>query len=194
LKPESESDKFFTNYDELDKVKLIEKVELLERINKTSYSQEKEQINMLSIGKFSARTSEYLEEILTNTYFDGFKRRWIAFVKADLVLKIIYLLFVMSGFYFFGYLLYVINFEKDPEVGNAIFVIPFVLFPFSLLISVMYMGLTTLILTLLRFMLPKNGALIKLNVYFDELIKALKPGGRNTRVEIPSINWDAGFH
>ena len=51
------------------------------------------------------------------------------------------------------------------------------------------MGLTTIVFTLLRFIMPRKGSIIKANIYIDELIKSLKPGGRSTRVEIPSVDW-----
>ena len=189
LKPESKSDQFFINYDSLSKITLIEKIELLEKLNGMNYEKEKEKISKIKDGKFSNRGSEMLEEILTNTYFNGFEKRWIAFKKADLLLKLIYILSLVVGFYIFGYILFLINSNDNNEVDSFIFLIPIILFPFSLLISLIYLGFMTIVFTLLRFVLPKNGALIRANVHLDELIKALKPGGRNTRIEIPYIDW-----
>ena len=74
IKPNSESDNFFINYDGLSKSKLLEKIDLLKKIKDKNYSKEKEKIKKIKTDNFSPRASEQIEELLTNTYFNGFNK------------------------------------------------------------------------------------------------------------------------
>ncbi len=72
----------------------------------------------------------------------------------------------------------------------VVYMVPIILFPFSFLISLIYLSIISLAFTIFRMIFPNKGSIVKANVHIDELIRALKPGGRNTRIELPKIDWN----
>ena len=191
IKPNNESDEFFELSRKLTLENLMHRIDQLEKINNADYSKEKVRIkSFYKDHRLSQKEFDQLEDIITNTYFDGFQRKWTSFRKSDILLKAIFVFSIIGGFLLFGFIIYEINIEKELElrIWHCILA-TLILFPIPMVFIVMYLGLFSVLLSLLRFVFPQKGSLFRAAILSEELIKGLKPGGRSTEIDLSSVDW-----
>ncbi len=187
VKPQSETDEFFFLHKDLSQQALIRRVEILEHFHHKDFSKEKEKISRYFLdSKLSEKELEYLEDIITRTYFDGFIKRWSVFRRADSVEKLVFLTLILSGIITVAIgAAYGMN--KNPDFTDVLIgIIPaIILVPVTLISILMILGILSFMLSILRFTFPRKGSLLKATIFSEEFIKALKPGGRSTEIVLP---------
>ena len=187
VKPKTRVDQFFELSRELTMDELLKRIEILEELNGAHYPGAKKNVRAFYADqKLSQRELDRLEDIITNKYFDDYKKRWISFQKADFVLKIILVLTILAGFYVFSFVVMSLNIVENKGLSIATgILIGIIMFPISFMCALIYLGVQTMVLTIVRFAFPSHGALFQANVIVEEFIKSFKPGGRNTPVNLP---------
>ncbi len=187
VKKQSEEDEFFYLHKNLSQEALIRRVDILAKIHNRDYSKEKEKINRYFLdGKLSEKELEYLEDIITRTYFDYFRKRWNVFLRGGLPEKFTFISLFLSGIMSVAV---VISYVMDRSPGFSDFMTGLlasvILFPFTYIMVLFSLGLLSFLLSILRFVFPVKGSLLRATVFSEEFIKALKPGGRSTQIVLP---------
>jgi hypothetical protein len=190
VKPQSETDEFFYLHKNLSQEALIRRIEILGHLHRKDFSKEQEKIKRYFLdGVLSEKELEYLEDLITRTYFDGFHKRWSVFRRADLVEKSIFLILFCSGILTVAIgAAYVMH--RYPDFSDVIdgLMPALILVPLPYLAILMILGILSFLLSILRFTFPRKGSLLKATIFSEEFIKALKPGGRSTEIVLPKSN------
>lgn len=186
FRPDREADRYFLFLGGTEnKEFVIGYLEMLEIINNRSYARQIKRLEALfSKRKRNQRDSDRIEIIIQQSYFNQFNDRWIAFKRADWPLRILILLCLLAGILSFVSIIATIR-EDDPDpLTFSVFLLYFLIgiiptFLFSLII----VGAYSLFFTILSIVFPNRGSVIRRSIILDEVIKGLKPGGRDTPVE-----------
>ncbi|MBK9190200.1 MAG: hypothetical protein IPM77_01190 [Crocinitomicaceae bacterium] len=186
VKKQSEEDEFFYLHKNLSQEALIRRVDILAKIHNRDYSKEKEKINRYFLdGKLSEKELEYLEDIITRTYFDYFRKGGTSFAWRASG-KFTFISLFLSGIMSVAV---VISYVMDRSPGFSDFMTGLlasvILFPFTYIMVLFSLGLLSFLLSILRFVFPVKGSLLRATVFSEEFIKALKPGGRSTQIVLP---------
>lgn len=190
ISPQNIHDQFFSYKNTLDRETIIKRLEYLEEINQKNYGDEKKKINgYFADNKLTDHELTLIEKIIINRYFDKFNKRWIAFRRSPFMLKTIFLLSLLNGFVVFGLILFLITEENVDPDWWAICLYPIGLFPMSLIIGFLFLGVLSMFFTVLTFFTGR-GSIIRISLLLDELLKSLKPGGRNTAISFPNVESD----
>lgn len=187
FKKQSEAEQFFVNYDTLNRETLIRKLEFLEQEKQLNLSPLKARINGIRQRHIEHFAND-IDTVLEKIYFDYFKDNWIAFRKASWALKIVFFSGLLIGFYIFGYILYR---NGGEELSIWVFLLPFILFPVSFVLSFIYIMILSVFLTLFRFFAPRRGAVVYSCVLFNCMIKAVGPG--RTGGGVSDVNHSMDF-
>jgi hypothetical protein len=190
-------DKFFHLAKRLEEQAIIERIIMLGEMNSKDYSKEIVQVKKyFQDGRITWGEAEAIEKIITNTYFNGFERRWIAFKKADPSLKFFFIFCIAYSFFIINWIVYFGT--NTPKIGDNERLITYAIANGTLILP--YIG--TLILTgglstflsFLDMVLDNKGGVTRAAITSGELVKALKPGGRSTKVILngPSMSRMAG--
>ncbi len=194
LKRDNTDDSFFTQQKLNDKNNLLEIISTLEKINEIDYSSVKKKIiACFADNELSEPEIDRLEEYLVYAYFKGFKKRFTPFKKADGFLKLIYIFTLICSFVYFNLIIYNAADSQHLINNNLIWwqiFLSVILFIVPVLFWLIQLGVISLILTGLSGLLPNKGSVFRAQITIDELIKLLKPGGRNTPVELGRPNME----
>lgn len=187
VKPQSETDEFFYLHKNLSQEALIRRIEILGNVHRKDFSKETEKIKRYFLdGILSEKELEYLEDLITRTYFDGFQKRWSVFRRAELVEKSVFVFLFCSGI-----LTTAIGtayaMDRTPDFSDVVngLLPALLLVPLPYIAILMILGILSFILSILRFTFPRKGSLLKATIFSEEFIKALKPGGRSTEIVLP---------
>ncbi|MBN1118445.1 MAG: hypothetical protein JXA77_14635 [Bacteroidales bacterium] len=138
--------------------------------------------------------SNQLEKYFQVAYFDNFKDRWIAIRTAGIIIKLFIIVVLFSthlGVAAFGY-------EYLDLASNTSFI------GFYLARSIL-LSPVTLLITITEFLIfgvffsfvsifDKTGKFRRFSVHLDEIIRSLKPGGRDTKILLPdSDDYDGAW-
>ncbi len=183
FKQDNRDDRFFRFHKRLKKDELLEGIRYLEQLNQADYSRPKQKVEKyFADNRLSDKELEYLEEMMINTYFGGFTNRWTSFRKSPFLLIVFFAAAILNGFIAFPYILYLVN--SDPmkgvyaDIGTCI-LISILLFPVPLILGFLYIGFSSVFLQIATFVVPGKGAPKRASITLEEMIKSLKPGGRN---------------
>jgi len=187
FKEPSRDDLFFLMRNLQSQEKLLKTIDSLEIQNKSDYSYIRAKIrSFFADNRLSQGEIILIEEYLLNTYFEGFKSRFIAFKKADIYLKLIYVLSLIWSFVLFNIIIFEMTESKDfneeklwLHIGISV-----VFFVVPLLFWLVQLGLFSVVMLVISSMLPQIGSLNRAHLTLDELIKLIKPFGRNTPVKL----------
>ncbi len=192
IKKQNETDQFFVFKRPLSLDTITKKVEFLELINKKNYVTEKRNIKRFFADQWiTSGELEVIKSIIISRYFNNFNDRWIALKKSPYLLKILFFTVFFDSFFSFGYFIYIntYSYTTGPNWW-AVILTPLLFFILPLLLSLLFFSFLSIFVTLLTILFPKNGRLIRIGISLEELIKSLKPGGRNTKIILPSGPWD----
>jgi hypothetical protein len=189
LKPANAEDRFFHLSRKLKKEVIHERIKLLEQIHNEDYRSDIIEIDKFyRDGRITEAEGNKIEKIITNTYFNYFKGRWSAFRLAELPMKIIFILCLVYGFIYVN-LVFIELHEKwrQPDltlqitllIVNCTLLLPY-------LFSLTLLGFMTTFLSMLNLKFNERGGINRAAITSEELVKALKPGGRKTKVVLGS--------
>lgn len=195
VRPKNIHDEFFHLSRKIKKETMLERIRLLEQINQCSYAGDRAEIEKFySDGRITEAEAIKMEQIITNTYFNNFKNKWIAFSRADLSLKCLFIIFVVYGFFYVN-LVFIAGYSqiKEPDyslqatliVLNATLLLPY-------LFALTSLGFLAVFIAMLNLVFSERGGINRAAITTEELIKALKPGGRKTPVILGSA-WSRSF-
>ncbi len=195
IKTKNIQDEFFYLSRKTKKETILARIKLLEEINQTEYKSDIKEIEKYySDGRITEAEANNLEKIITNAYFNNFKEKWSAFKRADFPLKFIFILSLLYGFVYVN-LVFVAGFSQlhDVDVSltviliavNASLILPY-------LFSLTLLGFLATFLAMLNLPFSEHGGINRAVITSEELVKALKPGGRKTRVQLGSA-WSRTF-
>ncbi len=187
FKKQSEVDQFFANLDTSDRDSIIQKLDYLEQKRQVDLSRLKQRIQEMRQRHIEHFTHE-IEEAFVRIYFDYFRDNWIPFRKANWGLKLIFFLGLLIGFYAMGYIIYT---NLHQELNKWVFIIPFLIFPLSLLLSLMYIMLISIFFTFFRFLAPRKGAVVRSCILFNQTIRAVGSSGKSSSSSFDGTIFDA---
>jgi hypothetical protein len=192
VKPDNKYDRIFQIKRHSDEIEMLKIVEELEQINQTSYPNfKKEVVLYFSDQRITNQEDIRLEKKLLDTFFLDFRRRWIPYRKADFFLKTIYLGTFVLNFFYFNYIVYTHWYLGDKPLAKMILillVVNIILFLIPLLFALFQLGLTSMLLSIFTAIFPSKGSVFRAQLTLDEMMKLLKPGGRNTPTDMGSFN------
>lgn len=170
------------------KVYIREKVEILEGID-SPYAEKATQRIAKVLSKKTSNDNKLsnFDDIVKLYVFEGFKKRFIAFNKADLGLKYLLIWAGINGFLVFGIIILGIADQNDLTINESIplvFLSCILLFIIPLLFGLfwsfsMYLWFGTL-KSLFKMLGFSAGKLARTQLLIEEHIVSLKPGGRST--------------
>lgn len=192
VKPDNKYDRIFQIKRHGNEQEMLSIVTELEQINQTTYPEfKKEVIHYFSDQRITNQEDIRLEDRLLDAFFLGFQRRMIPFKRADFLLKIIYLGTFILNLAYFNYLVYTMKFLDEYSLFKVILIlggVNLLLFLIPLLFSLFQLGLISMILSLFTAIFPAKGSIFRAQLTLDELIKLLKPGGRNTPTDLSNFS------
>lgn len=195
IKPKDKKDEFFHLSQKAKKETILERIKLLEEINDADYSRDKIEIEKYyRDGRITESEASKMEKIITNTFFDNFKTKWKAFKSADTGMKILFLFLIVYGFVYVN-LVFIAGYKHLDEFGlsleitlliiNASLLLPY-------LFSLTLLGFLSTFLAMLNLRFSERGGINRAAITSEELVKALKPGGRKTQIVLGSA-WSKTF-
>ncbi len=192
IKPDNQYDRLFQIKRHRNELEMLRIVNELEQINQTTYPEfKKEVIHYFSDQRITNQEDIRLEDRLLDAFFLGFQRRMIPFKRADFLLKLLYLGTFILNLAYFNYLVYTMNFLDECSLSKVVLILAAVnilLFLIPLLFSLFQLGLISMILSIFTAIFPAKGSIFKAQLTLDELIKLLKPGGRNTPTDLRNFS------
>lgn len=201
LMPDNLEDELFSFFDgNIKEENLINQIRVLGKINNHNYESQIKQIRAyFADHKISDKEFNEIDRFMTKAYFDEFHDRWIAFRKADMVLKLVCIYSVLASALM--YLMIIFNVETLGELSN-LSESPNVFFDFSSIIGYLILGFFLLYVFMLlclgaysmffgsiSMLFSKKGNIVRRMYILDEMIRALKPGGRYTPI-FPNTKGD----
>ena len=164
-------DRFFIHNEYCTKEFLQERLNLLEQIKKKEIPESHErlayyEVKAKKLGKKISYFSNAFDDQLLFQFFDKFEYRWIAFSKGRTIEKIIFISFMTYGFF--------LTFLIHP-----IFIL---VLPLPIIFSLLSFGFFSIPFQFFQGIFPSKGSLRRAVAHFDEMMRALKIGGRNAKV------------
>ncbi|HLP53972.1 MAG TPA: hypothetical protein VK151_03050 [Fluviicola sp.] len=191
VKPDNRYDRIFQIKRHANEVEMLKIVAELEEINQASYPDfRKEVLLYFSDRRITNQEDIRLETQLLNSFFLGFEKRWTPFKKADFFLKVIYLVTLLINLFYLNYLVYIYGHLANYSLNVLLLILVgtnVLLFVIHLLFALMQLGLISMILSVLTAIFPRKGSVFRAQLTLDELMKLLKPGGRNTPTDMGSF-------
>lgn len=191
VKPDNKCDRLFQIKRHKNEIEMLKIVDELEQINQTSYPNFKKEIVLyFSDLRITNQEDIRLEKKLLDTFFLDFQKRWIPFKRADFFLKIIYSGTFALNFFYFNYIVYTGWYLGDKPPAKMILIllgVNILLFLLPLLFALFQLGLISMVLSIFTAIFPGKGSVFRAQLTLDELMKLLKPGGRNTPTDIGSF-------
>jgi hypothetical protein len=188
VKPDNKYDRLFQIKRHSNEHEMLRIVNELEQINQTTYPEfKKEVLHYFSDHRITNQEDIRLEYRLLEAFFLGFQKRMIPFKRADFLLKIIYLGTFILNLVYFNYLVYTMEFLDECSLIKVILIlvgVNLLLFLIPLLFSLFQLGLISMILSIFTAIFPVKGSVFRAQLTLDELMKLLKPGGRNTPTDL----------
>lgn len=184
VKKPSRDDVFFHLSRVPDERILENRITMLEEINGEDYSEEKEKIaRFFEDRRITQAEADAIEKLFANTYFGGFKKKWIAFSKADPMLRMIFIICLVYGFFVCN-LIFLEGVQKkvSDEYRTLVQVAVNITLVLPYLIGAVTFGLLGLIMQFFSMTMGDRGGVSRAAVICEELLKGLKPGGRKTQI------------
>jgi len=192
IKPDNKYDRLFQIKRHSNEHEMLSIVTELEQINQTSYPEfKKEVVHYFSDQRITNQEDIRLEDRLLDAFFLGFQRRMIPFKRADFFLKILYLGTFILNLAYFNYLVYTVKFLKECSLSEFILILigaNLLFFLIPLIFSLFQLGLISMILSPLTALFTSKGSIFRAQLTLDELMKLLKPGGRNTPTDLSNFS------
>lgn len=196
VKPDNKYDRLFQIKRHSNETEMLKIVDELEQINQTKYPNFKKEVLLyFSDQRITNQEDIRLEKKLLDIFFLDFQKRWIPFKRADFFLKVIYSVTFVLNFFYFNYIVYTGWYLEDKSLTKMIlilFSVNLLLFLLPLLFAFFQLGLISMILSIFTAIFPRKGSAFRAQLTLDELMKLLKPGGRNTPTDIGSFGGDFG--
>jgi hypothetical protein len=187
FRPVHEDDSIFIMNKSMTEEETLKRIAYAEIMNKTSYANIKKKISLIFAAKWITPDQRMIaiEQLISLAYFNGYIRRWIVFRKAGWDMRLLFIICMGYGFVYFNMLITVIEGFRPLHPHLLMHIIISVAgFIGPVLIGMMTMGIFSIILTLLTEVFHKRGSFRKATIISEELLRALKPGGRWTPIII----------
>lgn len=196
VKPDNKYDRVFQIKRHRSETEMLKIVDELEQINQTSYPNfRKEVLLYFSDRRITNQEDIRLEKRLLEIFFLGFQKRWIPFKHADFFVKIIYSGTFAINLFYFNYLVYTVGYLGEKPLTTmllSLVVTNLLLFLIPLLFALFQLGLISMILSVFTAIFSGKGSIFRAQLTLDELMKLLKPGGRNTPTDVGSFKGPKG--
>lgn len=171
FKKENQEDRFFIHEEFCTKEFMQNRLSLLEQIKNKEIPEAHErldyyEIKSRKIGKKISYFSDAFDDFLIFHYFNKFENRWIAFLNAYLIEKIVFIAFMSYGFF--------LTFLISPYL--------IILFPLPIIISFLSFGFYSIPFQFFQGIFPRKGSFRSATVHFDEMMRSLKFGGRKAKL------------
>jgi hypothetical protein len=194
IKRKDMHDEFFHLSRKTKKETMLERIRLLEKINQADYRSDMIEIEKFySDGRITEAEADKMEKIITNTYFNNFQSKWIAFKRAEFPMKALFILSLLYGFVYVN-LVFIEGyngFETDLSL-ELILIIVNVSLILPYLFSLTLLGFLATFISMLNLSFSEYGGINRATITSEELVKALKPGGRKTKIVLGSA-WSRTF-
>lgn len=189
FKPQSKVDRLFSYNSKNSEKDILRLLEQLERKNRKDYSKTKRLvIKCYEDGKITEAESTRMEKRIMQVHYNDFESRWSVYTKADPMVLITFLITILYGFVFFNFLI-------DPKGAMMIknrLLMNMILVP-PALIGLLIYGIFSVYFQVLSGVLYSVGSVQRAQISFNEFIRALKMGGRNTEIKFQGRGLRSGI-
>lgn len=176
-KPDTPADKFFLFFENHSNCEdVINHLTVLEKEQGKNYQPHRSKIReYYSDRKLHPQEINTIEKIIIHSYFEHFQYRWIAYKKADWILRIIFLIpLIICSIFFFDYLL---DFAIHEGLDGVIFyflILGVIAVPVLLIVMVVNTAFT-LYLSFMAMLFSSKGNIQRASKTFDYMLFALHP-------------------
>jgi hypothetical protein len=189
FKPQSKVDRLFSYNSKNSEKDILRLLEQLERKNRKDYSKTKRLvIKCYEDEKITEAESTRMEKRIMQVHYNDFESRWSVYTKADPMVLITFLITILYGFVFFNFLI-------DPKGAMMIknrLLMNMILVP-PALIGLLIYGIFSVYFQVLSGVLYSVGSVQRAQISFNEFIRALKMGGRNTEIKFQGRGLRSGI-
>ncbi len=190
FKPQGKDDELFAYKGKPELKYIISQLRRFEILHKRNYSEKAIKVlGMFTDRKLTDRELDSLEVILTSAYFDSYRDRWIGFRKAEPLLVFIFFYVFLWSFAAWN----LVVFHKDEVSIGALLLVDILLFIVPVVFAMIMFFFLMLPLYFFAVIFPTIGTFPRSIICLEEMIKALNPAGRKSRILTQSISQNSAI-